>query len=158
MSRLAPTASVGDRLPWQHLAGRWVAEMAAALPGSRVIVFDYGGHTEELLARSPRWLRTHVEHSGSAPWLTDPGHHDITADIDLDQLQLALPIGRAMSQAQFLSDHGIHELVEEGRRIWAERAHIGDLKALAARSRVREAEALCDPMGMGSFHVVEWRS
>ena len=32
-----------------------------------------------------------------------------------------------------------------GRRTWTERAHVGDLAALAARSRVTEAEALTDP-------------
>jgi hypothetical protein len=46
--------------------------------------------------------------------------------------------------------------VEEGRRIWHERAHLGDLTAIKARSRVREAEALLDPDGLGAFQVLEW--
>jgi hypothetical protein len=33
---------------------------------------------------------------------------------------------------------------------------VGDLAALRARSRVREAEALLDPDGLGAFRVVEW--
>jgi len=158
LRRLAPTASLGARLPWQARAHRWVADMTIAVPGGRVIALDYGGHTSELLSRGCGWLRTHVEHSGDAAWLDDPGDHDITADIDLDQLQLDHPAARLRSQADFLTGHGIHDLVEEGRRTWAERAHIGDLAALAARSRIREAEALCDLNGMGSFHVVEWCS
>jgi hypothetical protein len=52
--------------------------------------------------------------------------------------------------------HGIDALVDEGRRIWEASAGIGDLPALRARSRVREAEALCDPAGMGGFRVLEW--
>jgi hypothetical protein len=64
---------------------------------------------------------------------------------------------RRQRQHEFLRSHGIDELVEEGRRIWDERAHLGDLAAIRARSRVTEAEALCDPDGLGAFRVVEWR-
>jgi hypothetical protein len=46
--------------------------------------------------------------------------------------------------------------VEEGRRISAERAHLGDLTALKARSRMREGDALTDPAGLGGFTVAEW--
>jgi len=161
MRRLAPEASTGDRLPWQSRASRWVTEMLAAVPNGRVVAIDYGGHTSQLLGRGTGWLRTHVDHrgdSGTAAWMTDPGLHDITADIDFDQLQIDHPAALLSSQADFLAAHGIQELVAEGRRIWAERAHLGDLAAVAARSRIRESEALCDPNGMGSFHVAEWRS
>ena len=61
------------------------------------------------------------------------------------------------SQADFLRAHGLDDLVAEGRRVWAERAHLGDLEALQARSRVSEAEALTDPTGLGAFRVLEWR-
>jgi len=47
-------------------------------------------------------------------------------------------------------------LVAEGVRIWNERASLGDLAALRARSRVTEAEALLDPAGMGGFTVFIW--
>ena len=60
------------------------------------------------------------------------------------------------SQADFLAAHGIGALVDEGRRIWAERAHLGDLEALRGRSRIAEAEALTDPAGLGAFRVLEW--
>ena len=49
-----------------------------------------------------------------------------------------------------------NDLVREGRRIWHDRAHVADLAALAARSRVAEAEALTDPSGLGGFTVAEW--
>ena len=42
------------------------------------------------------------------------------------------------------------------RRRWHERAHIGDLEAMAARSRLGEASALTDPAGLGAFRVLEW--
>ena len=60
------------------------------------------------------------------------------------------------TQADWLRGHGIEELVEEGRSIWRERASIGDLAAVRARSRVTEAEALLDPTGLGGFRVLEW--
>ena len=71
----------------------------------------------------------------------------------LDQLP---PAGRVVSQRHFLLEHGIDDLVAEGRKVWAERAHLGDLAALKARSRVREAEALLDPNGLGGFSVASW--
>jgi hypothetical protein len=40
--------------------------------------------------------------------------------------------------------------------VWSERAGVGDLTALRARSRIREAEALVAGDGLGSFRVLEW--
>ena len=60
------------------------------------------------------------------------------------------------TQADWLRAHGIDELVEEGRRVWEERKHVGDLEAMRARSRVNEADALLDPAGLGGFRVIEW--
>jgi hypothetical protein len=74
--------------------------------------------------------------------------------VALDQLGRAPDALR--TQAQFLQLHGVDELVAEGKRVWAERADIGDLAALRARSRVAEAEALLDPRGLGAFTVAEW--
>ena len=61
-------------------------------------------------------------------------------------------------QAEWLRAHGIDELVDEGRRVWSERAAVADLEALRARSRVSEAEALLDPTGLGGFRVLEWQA
>jgi len=44
-------------------------------------------------------------------------------------------------------------MVDAGRREWQARAHIGDLAALAGRSRVTEAAALTDPGGLGAHTV-----
>ena len=40
--------------------------------------------------------------------------------------------------------------------MWRARAAIGDLAAMKARARIREAEALLDPDGLGAFRVVTW--
>ena len=67
------------------------------------------------------------------------------------------PDARRRTQAEFLGAHGIDELVEEGRRTWAApRRGARPRRADAPRSRVREAEALIDPAGLGGFTVAEW--
>jgi SAM-dependent MidA family methyltransferase len=84
------------------------------------------------------------------------GTQDITCEVALDQLALVRPPDRHQRQAGFLAGQGIEELVDEGRRTWRERAHLGDLEAIRARSRIGEGEALVDPDGLGAFHVLEW--
>jgi len=158
LAGLAPDAEPGQRLPWQPRARGWLEAALAAVPEGRVVVIDYGATTSDLLARGDGWLRTHTGHRSRCRWIDEPGHLDITADVDLEQLQLYHRADVVVSQAEFLRSHGIDDLVAEGRRIWEERASVGDLVALEARSRVREAEALCDLAGMGSFVVAEWRT
>ena len=85
--------------------------------------------------------------------LDDLGTQDITCEVAIDQLP---PFAANTSQADWLRSHGLEQLVEEGRRVWAERAHLGDLEAVKARSRITEAEALTDPAGLGAFRVLEW--
>lgn len=142
--------AVGTRLPVLDAARDWVA--VARSGAGRVVAFDYGVRTTaELVDRT--WLRTYAGHDrGSDPFVA-PGSVDITVDIAADQLPEPTSVS---TQAEFLDRWGIDHLVEEGRRIWAERAHLGDLQAVRARSRVGEAEALCDPDGLGAFLVLEW--
>ena len=148
---------VGCRVPWQTGARALVAEAIAAAPAGRLVVLDYGADTVELAARPDLgWLRTHRGHEPGGDWLRDPGTKDVTTDVAIDQIIADRRPVSLVSQATFLRRHGIEELVDEGRRIWEERAHLGDLEALLARSRISEAEALLDPGGMGGFFVAEW--
>ncbi len=152
-------ASVPDGvLVARQLAARdWLAAALTSLHTGRVVVLDYGATTPEIAARGG-WPRTHVGHNGadSSRWLKDPGSCDITVDVATDQLELARKADSTRTQADFLRAHGIDDLVAEGKRHWQESAHIGDLSALRARSRISEAEALLDPAGLGAFHVLEW--
>jgi SAM-dependent MidA family methyltransferase len=102
-------------------------------------------------------VRTYRAHARGDHPLDDPGGQDVTCEVAVDQLEAAAgqPLA-ARSQAEFLRAHGVEALVEEGRRTWAERAHVGDLDAVRARSRVQEADALLDPAGLGGFRVIEW--
>ncbi|MCY3850296.1 MAG: hypothetical protein OXF75_05775 [Acidimicrobiaceae bacterium] len=103
-------------------------------------------------------MRTHSGHDAgdSNRWLREPGACDITVDVAIDQLELVRRADSNRTQADFLRAHGIDDLVAEGKRQWHESAHVGDLAALRARSRISEAEALYDPSGMGSFRALEW--
>jgi SAM-dependent MidA family methyltransferase len=138
-------------------AAAWLRDVLTLLDRGRVVVIDYASTTGDLAARPWRsWLRTYRAHEKGVHPLVEPGAQDITCEVALDQLGAVREPDALHSQRQFLLLHGIDELVDEGRRMWAERAHVADLAALTARSRVREAEALLDPDGLGAFTVLEW--
>lgn len=159
LSQLVPDAPVGTVVPVQRHAAAWVTEAVGLVERGRVVVVDYAvAATSELLDREPEsWLRTFKGHERMGDPLLDLGQADITVDVCLDQIERAAgPVTSLSTQAGWLAAHGIDELVEEGRQAWAAGAAVGDLAALAARSRVREAEALLDPSGLGGFLVAEW--
>ena len=142
------------RAPVQRVAAQWVRDACAT--SERVVVFDYADTTESMSARPwLEWLRTYRGHHRGGTPLEDLGLQDITCEVAVDQLPL--PASNT-AQADWLRAHGIDALVDEGRAIWAERAHLGDLEAVMARSRITEAEALTDPSGLGAFRVLEWSS
>lgn len=155
--RLAPAAPTGGRIPVQSAATDWLRAALGILERGRLVLLDYADTTASLAARPPAdWLRTYRAHERGAGVLEALGTQDVTCEVAVDQLARVRAPALARSQAEFLRAHGIDDLVEEGRRIWAERGHLGDLVAMKARSRVREAEALLDPDGLGAFHVLEW--
>jgi SAM-dependent MidA family methyltransferase len=138
----------GTRLPLPSAAAAWIDD--ARRRCQRLVAFDY---TTTATTIGPRWLRCYRGHASGLDPLEDPGSRDITADVLLDVLPAP---GRATDQAAFLRAHGLDDLVREGRQLWHDRAHVADLAALVARSRVAEAEALTDPSGLGGFTVAEW--
>jgi SAM-dependent MidA family methyltransferase len=150
-------APEGARVPEQVAARRWLGDaLALARPsdGGRVVAFDYCSTSAAVAARPvEEWLRTYRSHERGDPPLDAPGTQDITAEVCLDQLPAA---SATASQADWLRANGIEELVAEGKRVWGERAGVGDLAAIRMRSRVTEAEALLEPGGLGAFTVAEW--
>ncbi|MYJ42082.1 MAG: hypothetical protein F4076_06505 [Acidimicrobiaceae bacterium] len=159
-----PDLAVGARVPVQRAARHWVADAHQALGAGWIVALDYGADTRTLAGRADPsddpgagtgWLRTHRHHRGGSSWLAEPGSCDIAADVAMDQIQAAHRAD-VCSQAEFLRAHGVDELVAEGQAAWAERSGVGDLDAMKARSRIREAEALLDPTGMGAFSVLVW--
>jgi SAM-dependent MidA family methyltransferase len=155
--RFAPDAPVGARIPLQHRATEWLRSALAALHRGRVAVVDYADTTPGLACRPwTEWVRTYRAHGRGGHPLADLGAQDVTCEVAVDQLAAVRPPAVDRTQAEFLAAHGLAELVDEARRTWQERAAIGDLAAVAARSRVGEAAAVADPAGLGAFRVLEW--
>jgi SAM-dependent MidA family methyltransferase len=152
--RLAPDAPVGARIPLQRAAAAWLREALGVLEHGRIAVVDYAGTTPDM-ARRPwtEWVRTYRGHGPGGHPLEHLGAQDITCEVAVDQLPAP---DATTSQTDFLRAHGLDGLVDDARRAWQERAHIGDLDALKHRSRVGEATALTDPTGLGAFRVLEW--
>jgi SAM-dependent MidA family methyltransferase len=150
----------GARVPLPRGIDTWVHACAACLTRGLLVVVDYVVDAAELLARAPdRWLRTYRSHRRGTSPLDDPGSQDITADVVREQLlHAAEDAGFSLvdddTQADWLRALGIEELAAGARRAWDARSHVGDLEAVAARSRVGEAAALVDPAGLGAHRVV----
>jgi SAM-dependent MidA family methyltransferase len=157
-TQLAPEAPPGARVPLQESVGVWLGGALSVLEAGRVVVIDYSDTTSSLAARPWRdWVRTYRSQGrGGAP-LDHPGDQDVTCEVALDQLARVRQPDASMTQCAWLRAHGIDHLVASARALWHERAGTGDLAALSARSRVGEAEALCDPTGLGAFRVLEWQ-
>jgi len=149
---------VGARLPVPTALFDWLQSAAAMLRRGVIVVVDYGAPVAELAARGQEgWLRTYrAQHRGGSP-LEAPGFQDITADVPIEALRRAgaaagLSVLSETTQAEWLRSLGVDELVEEARAAWHGRA-VTDLAAIAARSRVHEADALLDPAGLGAHRV-----
>lgn len=156
---VGPAVSLGARAPIQERAGAWVGDARSRLERGRVVVIDYCAAVTAQLAVRPwrEWLRTYRAHERGDHYLATPGLQDVTTEVAIDQLVAAVGEPDAIrTQAQFLGRWGIDALVEEGKRVWTERAARPDLEAMAMRSRISESEALLDPSGLGAFTVLEW--
>lgn len=136
----------------QSEAATWVSTAQGALSRGRVIVIDYAR-----LSSAEVEIRTYADHERAGDPLVALGTKDITVDVDLEQLQRVVgPADHISTQAEWLAEHGIEALVDEGRRMWEQSAGIGDLSALRFRSRINEADALLAADGLGGFLVAEW--
>jgi SAM-dependent MidA family methyltransferase len=159
LDRLVPGgADEGARVPLQDAARTWLREaLAAATPRGRVVAIDYATTTADLASRpAGEWLRTYRGHARGAGPLDDLGHQDVTCEVAVDQLAAVRPPDGDTPQAEWLARWGLEDLASAARAEWEARAHVADLEALKARSRVTEAAALTDPAGLGAFRVLEW--
>jgi SAM-dependent MidA family methyltransferase len=150
-----PEGTPNARVPIQHNARSLTEQILQRCSGGFVLVVDYmRAQPEDFVGQ--RWLRTYSDHERGTDPLVDPGHYDITADVGWAALTSGLVAPRRLSQAEFLTELGIEELVAEGKATWSAGAARGDLEALRGRSRVAEAEALTDTDGLGGFTVLDW--
>ncbi len=159
-SALFPSTSpLGARVPVIDAAREWCDQVVDRVDSGRVLVLDYASPTSVIVEEPEgNWVRTYRANERGVDPLLAAGSQDITTQIPVEQLRsVAGHLLTVRSQAELLGDLGIDELVAEGKTIWAERAHLGDLEAMKARSRVSEAETLLDPDGLGGFIAFEWR-
>lgn len=148
---------VGAEFPFQEQAVALVHDMASRLEQGSLLFFDYMRETSDMatLDRSA-WLRTYRNHERGVDPLEAVGSQDITCDVAVDQITTVLARATVSEQADWLATYGIDELVAEGKAAWHAAATAPTLAAMRGRSRVREAEALTDPSGLGGFGVIEW--
>ena len=147
----------GARIPLQRAGQEWLRRALAMLQAGCLVLIDYADTTAALARRPwPEWLRTFRQHDRGLSPLEAPGTQDITCVVAVDQLAAVRPPGDDRSQADWLEERGIPLLVKAARETWSQRAAIGDLAAVKARSRVNEAEALMDPAGLGGHRVLQW--
>ena len=154
-SCLPQTAPLGSRAPIQDAAASWVRECLAKISKGRLLLFDYCSTSTPDIALTPwrEWLRTYRDQGRGTHYLTDPGSQDITAQVMLDQL----PTGFTSStQADFLKQWGIDDLVSEGNAYWESMKHAPDVAAIKMRSRSSEAISLTNFFGLGAFEVCEY--
>ena len=155
--RLAPGARPGGRIPLQRAARSWLGAALRVVGEGAVVVLDYAGTTPSMAERPwNEWLRTYSGHGRGRHPLDDPGAQDVTCEVAADQLAAVRRSTPDRSQVEFLEAHGLGELAEGARATWRERAHLGDLQAVRARSRLAEAAALTDAAGLGAFRAIEW--
>jgi SAM-dependent MidA family methyltransferase len=150
----------GARLPVPSGILAWLRACGGALRSGRLVVVDYVADATELVERRERgWLRTYREHERGVDVLAHPGEQDITIDVPREYLlhaaaRAGFRLESDVAQAEWLQHLGIDDLVEDARRAWDARAHVGDLEAVRHRSRVTEGAALVDPAGLGAHRVL----
>jgi NADH dehydrogenase [ubiquinone] 1 alpha subcomplex assembly factor 7 len=153
------TIPAGARLPVPTATVDWLDECAHLLRRGFVVVIDYADTAASLAARpQDEWLRTYRNHQRGDTPLAAPGAQDITSTVPAEHLvahaaRAGFRLVEHTTQAAWLAALGVDELVDDARGLWRERAAVGDLEALAARSRVTEAAALIDASGLGAHHV-----
>ena len=154
-SCLPKTAPLGSRAPIQDAADIWVRDCLSKIGHGRLLFFDYCSASTAEIALTPwrEWLRTYRDQGRGNHYLTDPGSQDITAQVMLDQL----PAGfTSLTQADFMKQWGIDDLVRKGSDYWESMKHAPDVAAMKMRSRSAEAKSLTDSLGLGLFETVFW--
>jgi SAM-dependent MidA family methyltransferase len=154
-SCLPQTAPLGSRAPIQDATASWVRDCLSKIGHGRLLMFDYCSASTEEIAVTPwrEWLRTYRDQGRGTHYLTDPGSQDITTQVMIDQL----PAGFAsLTQADFLKQWGIDELVNEGTTYWENIKHAPDVAAMKMRSRSTEAVSLTSSLALGLFGTVIW--
>jgi SAM-dependent MidA family methyltransferase len=154
LPKLAP---LGSRAPIQVAASQWMLDASQKLSKGKVLVFDYCSQSTSEIAVSPwrEWLRTYKNHERGMHYLLEPGIQDITTQVMVDQLMVAVPELAVSKQSEWLQHWGIQDLADEGARYWEQHKSSPDRYAMKMRSRTNEVKIVSDIAGLGAFLVLE---
>jgi SAM-dependent MidA family methyltransferase len=154
LPKLAP---LGSRAPIQVAASQWMFNASQKLSKGKVLVFDYCSQSTSEIAVSPwrEWLRTYKNHERGMHYLLEPGIQDITTQVMVDQLMVAVPELAVTKQSEWLQHWGIQDLVDEGARYWEQHKSSPDRYAMKMLSRTNEVKIVSDVAGLGAFLVLE---
>ena len=153
-SCLPQIAPVGSRAPIQDAAAEWARDCLVKIANGHLLLFDYCNTSTPDIALTPwrEWLRTYRDQGRGTHYLSDPGSQDITAQVMLDQLPSSFS---SSSQADFLKQWSIDDLVREGAAYWENMKHAPDIAAMKMRSRTTEVTVLVESCNLGSFQALE---
>ncbi|MGI9586106.1 MAG: SAM-dependent methyltransferase [Acidimicrobiia bacterium] len=137
----------------------WITGVLGHLGSAALCLIDYAATARELETRdASAVVRTYLRHKTGLDWLEDPGSSDLTVDVNIDGVALAVRRAgrmlRRMTQQEFLIKHGAAEMVAAA--LAEERSAAADSRVmdqLSARSERINIEALLDPDGLGGFTV-----
>ncbi|MDK1017537.1 MAG: SAM-dependent methyltransferase [Actinomycetota bacterium] len=150
---------VGTVVTVQLAVAEWISSVFERFGRVSLCLIDYGAPAEELAGRGVESVvRTYRGHQTGFDWLQHPGDTDITVDVNLDGVTMAIARAggtvRVINQNDFLVEQGANELIERARRDERETAGAGEIMdQLKARSERIDLEALIDPTGFGAFTV-----
>ena len=150
----------GSVVSVQLAASEWVGEVLDHFGNISMCLIDYGATSRELVARDPESIvRTYRRHRDGLDWLLHPGETDITVDVNVSGVLLAIAQGgrkaRLMSQSEFLLDHDLGAIIDDardGELLAASKGAI--MHQLENRSERLDMEALIDSNGLGAFQVI----
>ena len=138
-------------LEWRHeVYADWLAELVARLRRGVVLIVDYGYPRREYYhpQRSAGTLQCHTHHRTHADPFHEPGHQDISVDVDFTKVvELATAVGFDVllftTQAGFLLEYGLLDLMDRS----------SDTEIRLAQRR--QIEMLTHPQQMGDrFRVL----
>jgi SAM-dependent MidA family methyltransferase len=154
-SCLPQTAPLGSRAPIQDAAASWVRDCLSKIDHGRLLLFDYCSPSTAEISLTPwrEWLHTYQDQGRGTHYSTEPGSQDITTQVMLDQL----PTGfTSLSQADFLRQWGINDLLREGSDYWESMKHAPDVTAMKMRSRSTEASILIGHFKNSGYTSLDW--
>ncbi len=151
VSSLVQELEIGIEFPVHQQARAWVEQVLERKPLS-LLCIDYGMASSAELADRGDWLRLYQDHQVSTDSTNLNSSADITTDVSFDQLPKAVNL---QTQAQFLKEHGIDELVAEAEKLNPADA-LANLAAMKIKSRISESATLLDQASFGSFLVAGW--